>query len=113
MMCILEYLRRARNYMLVCHCDEIVHIEYANLDFHSDKDSYKSTSIFIFTLGGVCIVDFTMESDYATTFKTTKKIIWFREFLTKLGVVPLVVPPIILLYDNSKVVTQLKEPRNY
>ena len=105
MMCILEYLRRARNYMLVCHCDEIVPIEYTNLDFHSDKDSHKSTSIYIFNLGGVCIVDFTIESYYATTFKTTKKVIWFRKLLIELGVVPLVVPPTVLLYDNSRAVT--------
>lgn len=49
---ILKYLRKTKNYMLVHHCDEIISIRYTDLDFHSNKDSCKSTSSYIFTLGG-------------------------------------------------------------
>ena len=39
--------------MLVYHGDELVPIRYTNFEFQSDADLRKSTSRYVFTLGGV------------------------------------------------------------
>ena len=49
---ILKYLRRMRNYMLVYSGGDLSPIGYTNSDFQSDKDSRKSISGSVFTLGG-------------------------------------------------------------
>ena len=41
---ILKYLRRTRNYMLVYSGGDLNPIGYTDSDFHSDRDSRKSTS---------------------------------------------------------------------
>ena len=48
---ILKYLKRTRNYTLVYSKEKLNVQEYTDLDFHSDKDSKKSTSSSMFTLG--------------------------------------------------------------
>ena len=52
---ILKYLRRTRDYMLVYGGEELVPVGYTDSDFMSDKDSRRSTSGHVFTLGGVAI----------------------------------------------------------
>ena len=49
---ILKYLRRTRDYMLVCHGDELTPIGYTDFDFQSNADLRKSTFGYVFTLGG-------------------------------------------------------------
>ena len=53
---ILKYLRRTRDYMLVYSSGNLNPIGYTDSYFQSDKDSRKSTSGSIFTLGGEAIV---------------------------------------------------------
>ena len=53
---ILKYLRRTRDYMPVYSSGDLNPIGYTYSDFQSDKDSRKSTSGSIFTLGGEAIV---------------------------------------------------------
>ena len=53
---ILKYLRRTRDYMLVYSGGDLNPIGYTDFDFQSVKDSRKSTSGSIFTLGGGAIV---------------------------------------------------------
>ena len=52
---ILKYLRRTRNYMLVYHGDEFAPIRYTDYDFQLDAYLRKSTSRYVFTLGGAAI----------------------------------------------------------
>ena len=54
-----------------------------------------------------------MEVEYITTFEAIKEVIWLRKFLIGLRVVPLVVQPIMLFYDNSEALPQFKELRNH
>ena len=49
---ILKYLQRTRDYMLVYNCNKLLPLGYMDLDFQFDRDSCKSTSIFVFTLAG-------------------------------------------------------------
>ena len=52
---ILKYLRRTRDYILVYHSEDLATIGYTDFDFQSDRDSRKSTSSYVFTLGGGAI----------------------------------------------------------
>ena len=95
---ILKYLRRTRNYMLVYSSQDLIPTGYTDSDFQSDKDTRKSTSGSVFTLGGGAIVwrsikqsstaDSTMEAEYIATYEAAKEAVWLRKFFTNLEVVP-------------------------
>ena len=53
---ILKYLRRTRDYMLVYSGSDLEPTGYTDSDFQSNKDSRKSTSGSVFTLGGGAVV---------------------------------------------------------
>ena len=53
---ILKYLRRTRDYILVYSSDDLKIYGYTDSDFQGDRDSRKSTSVSVFTLGGAAIV---------------------------------------------------------
>ncbi|RVW14668.1 Retrovirus-related Pol polyprotein from transposon TNT 1-94 [Vitis vinifera] len=120
---ILKYLRRTRNYMLVYSGRELIPIGYTDSDFQSDRDSRKSTSEAVFTLGGgaiiwrsvkqTCVADSTMEAEYVAACEAAKEAVWLREFLKELEVVPNMHEPIRLYCDNSGAVANAKEPRNH
>ncbi|XP_075095409.1 secreted RxLR effector protein 161-like [Nicotiana tabacum] len=120
---IIKYLKRTRDFMLVYHSDDLVPIGYTNSDFQSDRDSRKSTSGNVFTLGGgaiswrsikqTCIADSTMKAEYVAASEAAKEAIWLGNFLRKLGVVPSIQPPITLYCDNSGADANSKEPRSH
>ncbi|KAH9802373.1 Integrase catalytic domain-containing protein [Citrus sinensis] len=120
---IMKYLKRTKNYMLVYSGDELIPVGYTDFDFMSDKNSRKSTSGYVFTLGsGViswrsvkqsCIADSTTEAKYVAASEAAKEAVWLRKFLQDLEVVPAVTAPLKLFCDNSGVVAQSKEPRNH
>ena len=69
--------------MLVYQADSLVPLGYTDSDFQSDKDSRKSTSGYLFTLGSgaiswrsikkSCIVDYTMEAEYVAASEAAKE----------------------------------------
>ncbi|KAI3451510.1 hypothetical protein Pfo_008175, partial [Paulownia fortunei] len=120
---ILKYLRRTRGYMLVYSAPELVAVGYTDSDFQADRDSRKSTSGSVFTLGGgaivwrsikqSCIADSTMEAEYVAACEAAKEAVWLRKFLLSLEVVPSASQAITLHCDNSGAVANAKEPRNH
>ena len=78
--------------------ESLVPIGYTDFDFQSDIESRKSTSGYVFNLGGgvfswrsvkqSSIADSTMETEYIAASKATKEAIWLKNFLMDLGVVP-------------------------
>ena len=52
---IIKYLKRTRDYMLVYQAYSLVPLGYTDSDFQLDKDSRKSTSGYVFTLGSGAI----------------------------------------------------------
>ena len=72
-------------------------VRYIDSDFQSDKDSRKSTSRSMFTLGGGAViwrsvkqsntVDSTMEVEYIAACEAKKEAIWLRKFYTDLEIV--------------------------
>ncbi|KAH9698363.1 hypothetical protein KPL71_023988 [Citrus sinensis] len=103
---IIKYLKRTKNYMLVYSGDELIPVGYTDSDFMSDKDSRKSTSGYVFTLGSgaiswmsvkqSCITDSTTKAEYVATSEAAKEAIWLRKFLRNLEVVPVVTAPLKL-----------------
>ena len=120
---ILKYLRRTRNYMLVYGDKDLILTGYTDSDFQGDKDSRKSTSGAVFTLGGAaivwrsikqgCIADSTMEAEYVAACEAAKEAVWLRKFLKDLEVVPNMELPITLYCDNSGAVANSREPRSH
>ncbi|KAH9723681.1 hypothetical protein KPL70_007198 [Citrus sinensis] len=120
---IMKYLKRTKNYMLVYPGDKLIPVGYTDSDFMSDKDSRKSTSGYVFSLGSgaiswmsvkqYCIIDSTIKAEYVATSEAAKEAIWLRKFLQNLEVVPVVTAPLKLFCDNGGAVAQSKEPRNY
>ncbi|KAH9697829.1 hypothetical protein KPL71_023776 [Citrus sinensis] len=103
---IIKYLKRTKNYMLVYSGDELIPVGYTDSDFISDKDSRKSTSGYVFTLGSgaiswmsvkqSCITDSTTKAEYVATSEAAKEAIWLRKFLRNLEVVPVITAPLKL-----------------
>ena len=84
--------------MLVYQDESLVPIGYTDSDFHSDIESRKSTSGYVFTLGGGAIsrsvkqssiADSTIEAKYIVALEATKETVWLKIFLLDLEVVPL------------------------
>ncbi|PHT76426.1 hypothetical protein T459_19948 [Capsicum annuum] len=106
--------------MLVFHS---VPIGNTNSDFQSDIDSTKSTSGYVFTLGGgaiiwksirqPCVTDSTMEAEYVVASEVAKKAIWLGNFLKEFAVIPSIQTPLSLYCDNSGAVLNSKEPRSH
>ncbi|XP_070004202.1 secreted RxLR effector protein 161-like [Nicotiana sylvestris] len=111
---IINYLKRTRDYMLVYHSGDLAPVGYTDSDFQSDRDSRKSTSGYVFTLGGraiswrsikqSCVADSTMEAEYVAASEAAKEAIWLRNFLKELNVVPSVQAPIVLYCDCKHVI---------
>ena len=106
--------------MLVYQADDLLPVGYTDSDFQSDRDNSKSTSGYVFTLGGgaiswrsvkqKCVSDSTMEAEYVAASEAAKEAVWLRNFLMDLDVIP-GLPKIITIYcDNSGTVANSKEP---
>ena len=74
--------------MLVFQDESLVPIGYTESDFQSDRESRKSTSEYVFTLGGgaikqgsvkqFSIVDSTMEAKYIAASEAAKEAVWLK-----------------------------------
>ena len=70
-------------------------IGYTDTDFESDRESRKSTSGYVFTLGGGAIswrsvkqssiADSTMEAKYISASEATKEVVWLKKFMLDCG----------------------------
>ncbi|OIT19146.1 retrovirus-related pol polyprotein from transposon tnt 1-94, partial [Nicotiana attenuata] len=54
-----------------------------------------------------------MEAEYVVASEAAKEVVWLRNFLKELNVVPSVQAPIVLYCDNSGAVANSKEPRSH
>ena len=109
--------------MLVYSGSDLEPTGYTNSNFQWDKDSRKSTSGSVFTLGGGAVVwrsikqssiaDSTMEAEYIAACEAAKEAVWLKKFYTDLEVFPEVEKPLVLYCDNSGAVANSKEPRSH
>ena len=112
-----------RSYMLVYSGGDIKPIAYTDSDFQTCRDSQKSISGAVFTLGGgavvwrsikqSCVADSTMEAEYIAACEAAKESVWLKKFYNDLEVVLGVDKPMELYCDNSAAVANSKEPRSH
>ena len=91
-------LRNLRSLTYTCLCFTGASLKlqgYVDADFASDIDSRKSTTGFVFTLGGTVIswalnlqkiiTLSTTETEYVAATEAKKEMIWLHDFLDELG----------------------------
>ena len=59
------------------------------------------------------IVDSTMEVEYIVASEEAKEVVWLKNFLMNIEVVPTAQSAITLYCDNSRAVANAKEPRSH
>ena len=92
---ILRYLRGSSDICLCFTCASLKLQGYVDVDFAGDIDSRKSTTVFVFTLGGTTIswsshiqkivALSTTVAEYIVAIEATKEMIWLSSFLDELG----------------------------
>ncbi|XP_074277693.1 secreted RxLR effector protein 161-like [Silene latifolia] len=109
---ILRYLRRTKDLFLVFggHTELCVN-GYTDASFQIDRDDLKSRADFVFLVNGgaVCwrsfkesvTADSTTEAEYIAASEAVKEVVWIRQFLEGLKVVPSAAGPITICFDNS------------
>lgn len=96
---------------------------YTDSDFQADRDEKKSTSGYVFVLGGgaiswrsakqKCIADSTMEAEYVAASEAAKEAVWLRNYLLDLGIISNLPRSITVYCDNTGAVANSKEPRSH
>ena len=59
------------------------------------------------------MADSVYEAEYIVASDAAKEAVWLWKFLDELGVVLVLESPIMVYYDNTRVVVQAKEPKSY
>ena len=108
---------------LIYEDSELKVSRYTDASFQTDKDDYRSQSGFIFLLNGGAvswksskqstIADSTTEAEYIVASEATKEAVWMCKFIAELKVVPSIIDPITVYYDNNGAIAQAKEPRTH
>ncbi|KAL0293368.1 UNVERIFIED_CONTAM: Retrovirus-related Pol polyprotein from transposon TNT 1-94, partial [Sesamum radiatum] len=91
--------------------------------FQLDNDDAKSQSGFVFKLNGgvdawksskqATTTYSTTEAEYIAVSQATKEVVWMKNYIQKLGVLPSIAEPVIVFYDNNGAIAQANEPRSY
>ncbi|XP_040369503.1 secreted RxLR effector protein 161-like [Rosa chinensis] len=114
---VLRYLKRTKDYMLVYKKIEGQEFEikaYADASYKSDMDDLKSTSGYIFILGGGAVswktakqsltAASTFQAEYIAIFEATGHALWLKNFVSQLKLVESVERPMTIYCDNSSAV---------
>ena len=96
---------------------------YTDAGFITDPDDFKSQSGYVFILNGSAVdwksskqktvADSMMEAEYVAASEASKEVVWIKQFLEDLGVVPSAMDPVEIYWDNSGVVAQAREPSSH
>jgi hypothetical protein len=115
-------LRRTKEAFLVLGREEEIVVKgYSDASFQIDANDSKSQSSFVFYLNGGAaswksckqdtIADSMTEVEYIATSEAAKEVVWIRNFVSELGVVPSASSPMDLYCDNRGSIVQAKKPR--
>ncbi|KAG8485755.1 hypothetical protein CXB51_019144 [Gossypium anomalum] len=121
---IFKCLRRTKDMFLIYRGEEELSVKgYTDASFQTDKDDSRSQSGFVFYLNGYAVswksskqstvAYFTIEAEYIAASEAAKEAVWIKKFITELGVVPSISDAIELRCDNSRAISQAKEPRSH
>ena len=111
---VLRYLKYTLNYWLHYTRYPVILERYSDANWISDTKDTKSTSGFVFTLGGAavswksskqtCIARFTMESEFITLDKAGEEVEWHRHFLEDMLMWIKPMPPICIHCDSKSAI---------
>ncbi|KAM0968159.1 hypothetical protein TB1_015836 [Malus domestica] len=112
---VLRYLQRTKSYMLVYRSVENLElVGYTDSDFAGCLDDRKSTSGYVFTLGGAAVswksvkqkalATSTMEAEFIALFEATKKWLWLKNLITFMRLVDSISRPLVIHCDNKAAV---------
>ena len=59
------------------------------------------------------VADSTTEAEYIVASEAAKEAVWIKKFIAGLGVIPSILDPVNLYYDNNRAIAQAKEPRSH
>jgi hypothetical protein len=92
---ILKYLRGTTSHALCFGGSSVVLQGYVDLDMAGDKDSRRSTTGYVFTMGGTIVSWIsklqkvvalsTTEAEYVTSTEASKEVIWLQRIMEELG----------------------------
>ncbi|XP_043714493.1 secreted RxLR effector protein 161-like [Telopea speciosissima] len=112
---VMRYLLRTRDFKLVYRRDERLEVVgYSDSDFSGCTDDMKSTSGYVFLMGGgaiswksvkqTIIASFTIQAEFVALFEATTQAVWLRNFIAELRVVDTISKPLQLWCDNNSAV---------
>ncbi|XP_043705466.1 secreted RxLR effector protein 161-like [Telopea speciosissima] len=112
---VMRYLLRTRDFRLVYRSDDRLEVVgYSDSGFSGCIDDMKSTSGYVFLMGGGAvswksvkqriITSSTMQVEFVALFEATKQAVWLRNFITELKVVDSISKPLRLWCDNNSAV---------
>ena len=92
---ILMYLRGTTSHALCFGCSDTILQGYVDAYMDGDKDSRRSTTGYLFTVGGTTVSWIsklqhvvalsTMKVEYVATIEVSKEMIWLQRFMEELG----------------------------
>ena len=109
---VMRYLKRTRDYMLTYRrSDHFEIVGYSDSDFAGCQDSMRSTSGYIYLLGGgaiswrsakqALIASSTMAAEFIACFEASNHGIWLKNFVTGLRILEGIERPLKLFCDNK------------
>ncbi|KAL0463266.1 UNVERIFIED_CONTAM: Retrovirus-related Pol polyprotein from transposon TNT 1-94 [Sesamum latifolium] len=54
-----------------------------------------------------------MEAEYTAASEAAKKVVWIKNYIQELGVVPSIAEPVVIFCDNNGATAQAKESRSH
>ncbi|KAL0448224.1 UNVERIFIED_CONTAM: Retrovirus-related Pol polyprotein from transposon TNT 1-94 [Sesamum latifolium] len=120
---ILKYLNRNKDMFLIYGGGELILEGYSDASFQSDNDDAKSQSSFVFKFNGAVVAwksskqdttaNSTTEAEYIAASEAAKEAVWMKNYIQELSVVPSIVEPVVIFYNNNRAIAQEKEPRSH
>ncbi|KAL0391309.1 UNVERIFIED_CONTAM: Retrovirus-related Pol polyprotein from transposon TNT 1-94 [Sesamum latifolium] len=114
---------QTKDMFLIYGGGELILEDYSDASFQSDDDDAKSQSGFVFKLNGGVVAwktsnqdttaDSTMEAEYIAASEAAKEVVWMKNYIQELGVVPSIAEPVVIFYDNNGAIAQAKKPRSH
>ncbi|KAL0394390.1 UNVERIFIED_CONTAM: Retrovirus-related Pol polyprotein from transposon RE2 [Sesamum latifolium] len=112
-----------KDMFLIYSGGELILKGYSDASFQSDDDDAKSQSGFVFKFNGGEVAwksskqdttgNSTMEAEYIAASEAAKEAVWMKNYIQELGVVPSIVEPVVIFYDNNGAIAQAKESRSH
>jgi hypothetical protein len=103
--------------------EELVASCYVDASFDTDPDDSKSQSGYVFVMNGGAVswrsskqsvvARSTTEAEYIAASEAVEEAVWMKEFISKLGVVPSALDPMVTYCDNNGAMANTQEPRSH